>query len=156
VRELRLSSTFGALFSQAAAERVGIHSTDLETMDLLLTLGPMTAGELSRRTGLTSGATTRLIDRLEHEGFVRRLHDEADRRRVIIVPVEDNLAELGAVFEPLAEAMHRLWLTFDPQQQRTILEFTRRANAIAAAQNAALRALPPAGGRPTGAQPSST
>src|SRR5438128_11934236 len=58
-REMRLMSSFDALFSQAVAERVGMHATDIETMDLLNTLGPMTAGELAERTGLSSGATTR-------------------------------------------------------------------------------------------------
>src|SRR5919109_4895952 len=86
-REMRLMSSFDALFSQAVAERVGMHSTDIETMDLLNTLGPMTAGELSERTGLSSGATTRLIDRMERAGYVRRRPDQHDRRCVIVEPV---------------------------------------------------------------------
>jgi DNA-binding MarR family transcriptional regulator len=57
-------------------------------MDLLNTLGPMTAGELAGRTGLSSGATTRLIDRMERAGYVRRRSDEHDRRCVIVEPVE--------------------------------------------------------------------
>src|SRR5512146_1550131 len=83
-REMRLMSTFDALFSHAAAEHVGMHPTDIETIDLLNVLGPMSAGELSHLTGLSSGATTRLIDRVESAGLVRRRPDEHDRRRVII------------------------------------------------------------------------
>lgn len=142
MREMRVMSSFDALFSQAVAERVGMHSTDIETMDLLNTLGPMTAGELSERTGLTSGATTRLIDRLERVGYVRRCADEADRRCVIVEPVMENLEELGALFQPLADGMAALWSTFDDNELDVIIEFVRRNNVLVAEINAGLRAGP--------------
>ena len=139
-REMRLMSSFDALFSQAIAERVGMHSTDIETMDLLNTLGPMTAGELSERSGLTSGATTRLIDRLERAGYVRRQSDVADRRCVIIEPVPENLERLIALFQPLADGMAELWSRFDGHDLDVIVEFVRRSNAVVAEANARLRA----------------
>jgi DNA-binding MarR family transcriptional regulator len=139
-REMRLMSSFDALLSQAIAERVGMHSTDIETMDLLNTLGPMTAGELSRRSGLTTGATTRLIDRLERAGYVRRQVDEADRRCVIIAPVPENLERLGALFQPLIDGMTELWSRFDDNELDVIVEFARRSNALVAEVNARLRA----------------
>jgi DNA-binding MarR family transcriptional regulator len=143
-REVRLMSTFDALFSQAVGERVGMHSTDIETMDLLNTLGPMTAGELSQRTGLSSGATTRLIDRLERAGFVRRRHDEVDRRRIIIEVVPENCAPLAACFMPMAEGMIELWESFSDEELDVITEFVRRSNAIVAQVNARMRAGDPA------------
>lgn len=136
-------SSYDTLFSQAVAERTGMHSTDIETMDLLNTLGPMTAGELSARTGLSSGATTRLIDRLARAGYVRRAHDESDRRRVIIEPVLENLGPLGALFEPLAEGLARLWSSYSDDELAVILDFARRSNAFVTAQNALLRGLDP-------------
>jgi DNA-binding MarR family transcriptional regulator len=139
-REMRLMSSFDALLSQAIAERVGMHSTDIETMDLLNTLGPMTAGELSRRSGLSSGATTRLIDRLERAGYVRRQADEADRRCVIIAPVPENLARLVALFQPLIDGMTELWSRFDDDELDVIVEFARQSNALVAEVNARLRA----------------
>jgi len=144
LREVRLMSSFDALFSQAVAECVGMHSTDIETMDLLNTLGPMTPGELSRRTGLTSGATTRLIDRLERVGYVRRRPDEVDRRCVIIEPVDENLEQLGALFQPLAEGMAELWSKFNDDELEVIIKFVRQSNALTAEVNARLRARPPA------------
>ena len=140
-REMRLMSSFDALLSQAIAERVGMHSTDIETMDLLNTLGPMTAGELSRRSGLTSGATTRLIDRLERAGYVHRQVDVADRRCVIIAPVPENLERLIALFQPLIDGMTELWSTFDDDELDVIVEFARRSNALVAEVNARLRAV---------------
>jgi len=144
MREMRLMSSFDSLFSQAVAEQVGMHQTDIETMDLLNTLGPMTAGELSERTGLTSGATTRLIDRLERVGFVRRCADEADRRCVIIEPVHENLARLGTLFQPMADAMAELWSKLDDSELDVIIEFVRRNNAVVADINARMRSQPPA------------
>jgi DNA-binding MarR family transcriptional regulator len=140
MREMRLMSSFDSLFSQAVAERVGMHQTDIETMDLLNTLGPMTAGELSERTGLTSGATTRLIDRLERAGFVRRCAHEADRRCVIIEPVGDNLEQLGALFQPMAEGMESIWRTFSDDELDVIIRFVRQNNTKVAEINARLRA----------------
>jgi DNA-binding MarR family transcriptional regulator len=140
MREVRLMSSFDSLFSQAVAERVGMHQTDIETMDLLNTLGPMTAGELSARTGLSSGATTRLIDRLERAGYVRRRSDEADRRCVIIEPVPENLEQLGALFQPMADGLAELWSTFDNTELDVIIDFARRSNALTAELNARLRA----------------
>lgn len=142
-REMRLMSSFDALFSQAVAERVGMHSTDIETMDLLNTLGPMTAGELSQRTGLTSGATTRLIDRMERAGYVRRRPDERDRRCVIVEPVEENLGELGKLFEPLAEGLLGRWSKLSDEELDVIIDFVRGNNAIVAAVNARMRAQTP-------------
>ena len=142
---MRLMSSFDALLSHAIAKRAGVNPTDVETMDLLNTLGPMTAGELSRRTGLTTGATTRLIDRLARKGYVRRTPDESDRRRVVIEPIEENLAPLQALFDPVIERMNAAWATFSHEELASILDFVRKSNAAVAEANAELRsALPQA------------
>jgi DNA-binding MarR family transcriptional regulator len=133
-------SSFDALFSHAVAERVGVHATDIETMDLLNTLGTMTAGELSAHTGLSSGATTRLIDRLARKGYVRRTADEADRRRVLIEPIYENLGELADLFQPMLEGMDEVFSSFSDEQLATIVEFAQRSNAHVARINAELRA----------------
>jgi DNA-binding transcriptional ArsR family regulator len=143
MREIRLMSSFDALFSQAVAERVGMHSTDIETMDLLNTLGPMTAGELSKRTGLTSGATTRLIDRLERAGYVHRRPDESDRRRVVIAPAHEDPGGIGGLFQPLIDGMLSLWATFDDNELDVIIRFVRGSNQVTADVNARLRAGDP-------------
>ncbi len=145
MREMRLMSSFDSLFSQAVAERVGMHQTDIKTMDLLNTLGPMTAGELSERTGLTSGATTRLIDRLERVGFVRRCADAKDRRCVIIEPVMENLHQHGELFQPMADGMAKLWSKRDEHELDVIIDFVRQNNALVAEINARIRGKTPAG-----------
>jgi DNA-binding MarR family transcriptional regulator len=72
--------------SYAATEDVGVNPTDLGSLCLLLLHGPAPAGRLAELTGLTTGAVTGVIDRLEKGGFVRREADPADRRKVIVVP----------------------------------------------------------------------
>src|SRR5687767_15369378 len=72
------------LISDRVATRVGINSTDLECLDLLHLAGSTTAGQMSPRSGLTTGASTAMIDRHERAGYVRRRRD-ADDRRVVVV-----------------------------------------------------------------------
>src|SRR5260221_14723009 len=62
---LRKASAQGVLYSQAVAERLGINSTDLECLDIIQLRGPLTAGSLAEATGLTTGAVTGIVDRLE-------------------------------------------------------------------------------------------
>jgi DNA-binding MarR family transcriptional regulator len=142
MRETRLSSSLTVLFSQAVGERLGVHSTDIETMDLLHIYGPMTAGQLAERAGLTTGATTRLIDRLERAGFVKRRHDDSDRRRVIIEPSWERASTIMACFEPIARRMGQLWSSYSDEDLAIIIDFMQRANAIMAEENAALRGHP--------------
>src|SRR5579875_3784865 len=81
VAEFRRSSAYSVLFSQAVAVRLGVNSTDMECADLLFLNGPMTAGRLAGLTGLTTGAITGVINRLERRGWVQREADPSDRRR---------------------------------------------------------------------------
>src|SRR5262245_29900394 len=82
--EFRQLSVATIMFHQAIADRLGMNVTDHKCADLLERNGPMTAGELAEQTGLTTGAITGVIDRLEQAGFVRRAPDPGDRRRVIV------------------------------------------------------------------------
>ena len=91
---MRRASAQGAMFAKTVADRAGISSSDLECMDFLNVEGRMTAGRLAELTGLTTGAITGVVDRLEKAGFVRRERDEGDRRKVFITPVPARMAEI--------------------------------------------------------------
>src|SRR3954447_16148383 len=91
---VRKSSALGVIFGQAVAERAGISSSDLECLDFLNLEGRVTAGRLAELTGLTTGAITGVVDRLERAGYVRRERDESDRRKVFITTVPANIARL--------------------------------------------------------------
>src|SRR4051794_1476360 len=82
--EVRRSQLATDRFDQAVADALGVNRTDMRCLDVLEREGPVTAGRLAGSTGLTSGAITTVIDRLERGGFARRLRDPGDRRRVLV------------------------------------------------------------------------
>lgn len=124
---MRRSSAAGVLHSQAVAKKVGINSTDLECLDLILTGGPATAGEIGRRTGLTSGAVTGLIDRLERQGLVERMPDPADRRKVLVRARDDAVQRIGVHFEPMAAAFFDFIAGYSDEQLDLFADFAERA-----------------------------
>src|SRR3979411_191068 len=96
---LRRSSAQGVIFGQTVANVAGISGSDLECLDFLNLEGRVTAGRLAEVTGLTTGAITGVVDRLEKAGLVRRERDESDRRKVFIAPVPENIARIGKFYE---------------------------------------------------------
>jgi DNA-binding MarR family transcriptional regulator len=127
--EFRQLTTATILFHQTVADRLGMHVTDHKCADILLRGGPITAGELALRTGLTTGAITGVIDRLEKAGFVRRAKDPNDRRRVIIEPFTERIErEIGPLFESMARAMAELCAHYSTQELQVVRDFTARAH----------------------------
>lgn len=146
IRELRLMSANSVMYSQATADKAGLHSTDMETLDHLLLRGPMTAGALSELTGLTTGTMTALIDRLERAGYVRRERGERDRRQVLVVPnVEKIEADLTPITSSLGVAVYAMMQGYTESELQVVLRFLREGNAIALGEIAALRGKGEAG-----------
>lgn len=146
-RELRRVTSLSVLFSHAVAERLGLHPTDLECLGFLFEEGAVPAGRLAELTGLTTGAVTRLIDRLEQAGYVRREPDPRDRRRVLVRPVRERGPELAHHFEPMGRAMAALYARYSDAELALVLDFARQAAAVAQEQAARLRAAAAPGGR---------
>src|SRR5215207_5479243 len=94
-------------FDDAVAARLGLNRTDLRGLDWLFD-GPLAVGELGAATGLTSAATTALIDRLEQKGFVARVRDAADRRKVLIEMTAQGRQRVGAFYGPLVREGNQL------------------------------------------------
>jgi DNA-binding MarR family transcriptional regulator len=137
---LRRSSAAGILFQQAVAERLGLNTTDHKCLDLLVQMGPVTAGRLAELTGLTTGAITGVVDRLERAGFVRRERDPHDRRRVILQPVRERVEEVGPIFDSLSRAARSLCARYSVEELAVILDFNRRSLDLMREQAARLRA----------------
>jgi DNA-binding MarR family transcriptional regulator len=130
--QIRHSSVNFVMFSQVVANKVGLHSTDNECLDYLLLNGPATAGQLAEFTGLTTGAVTAMIDRLEKAGFVSREHDKQDRRRVIVIPNEAKVnAELMPHVMPMGIASAALCAEFSEEELEIVQRFLTKANAMA-------------------------
>jgi DNA-binding MarR family transcriptional regulator len=135
-------STWTVMFHQVASLRLGLHPTDGKALHLLQEMGSITAGELAMLTGLTTGAITGVLDRLEQHGFVRRAADPQDRRRVVIelVPEAMNRPELAAIYGPLAEAtIQDLLARYDDEALALVLDFVQRGAVLMQQQTARLR-----------------
>jgi DNA-binding MarR family transcriptional regulator len=120
---VRRSSAQGVIFGQTVANVAGISGSDLECLDFLNLEGRVTAGRLAELTGLTTGAITGVVDRLEKAGLVRRERDEADRRKVFIAIVPENVAAIGRFYVPMQQAMLKLWSTYSDAELRLLLRF---------------------------------
>src|ERR1700755_1415060 len=120
---VRRSSALGVIFGQTVADYVGISSFDLECLDFLNLEPRVTAGRLAELTGLTTGAITGVVDRLEKAGLVRRERDDTDRRKVFIAVVPENVAKIGRFYVPMQQAMHKLWSTYSEAELRLLLRF---------------------------------
>ncbi len=149
---LRRSSAQGVLFSQAVAERLGIASSDLECLDILILRGVATAGELADATGLTTGAITGVVDRLEAAGFARRARDPRDRRKVLVRPLPAVWRRIAPLYESLQRAMVALWSEYSDADLALLADFTTRSHEVMVHETARLRALAPprSGGRRAG------
>lgn len=142
-RSVRITSAQSNLFSQAVADRLGINGSDLECLDLIALKGPVTAGELARETGLTSGAITGLIDRLEKAGYARRMRDAEDRRRVLVEPRMDRIERrIAPLYASLAGAMAALWSGYDDRQLEFLVAFIDRSGAVMREEIGKLRSAP--------------
>jgi DNA-binding MarR family transcriptional regulator len=139
-QEFRQFATATVLFHQAIADRLGMHVTDHKCLDILVRTGPIPAGELAERTGLTTGAITGVIDRLEKAGFVQRIKDPNDRRRVVIEPFADRIEkEIAPLFKSLAPAMADLCAQYGTRELTVIRDFIAGVQRIAYEQIAKLR-----------------
>ena len=138
---MRRSSAQGVLFGQTVANVAGISGSDLECLDFLNLEGRVTAGRLAEVTGLTTGAITGVVDRLEKAGLVRRERDEADRRKVFIVTVPENVARIGRFYVPLQQGMQKLWGTYSDAELQLLLRFTSQGQKTMREATEALKAM---------------
>jgi DNA-binding MarR family transcriptional regulator len=135
-----------AAFFRAVASRIGVTVTDMQVIESLASTGPSTAGQLAELTGLTTGAITGMLNRLEEAGLVRRERDPEDGRKVIvrINPDSDQMRGLGAILN----AVHKVWeeqtAHYDDEQIAFLVDFLKRANAVAKQEILWLREPPQA------------
>lgn len=114
------------LHGQAGASAVGLGGTDLYALSVLGAAGSMTPGELASRTGLTTGATTRLIDRLECDGHVRRIPDGGDRRKVRVEPTGRPVGLDDAV-DPARRLVGEILQGYSAEELATLFDYFARA-----------------------------
>ena len=131
-REARRIGTLATLHNHAIAELLAMHPTDQQCLDLLDWAEPLTAGQIADHLGLTTGAVTGLLDRLEAGRWVRRERDPTDRRRVLVRIRQDHGPEAWEAYRPLAEAIEAYWASLSDADLEIVVGFLEFGNAAIA------------------------
>jgi DNA-binding MarR family transcriptional regulator len=138
IEEVRRSQSATARFDQAVGDALGLNRTDMRCLDTIDREGAVPAGRLAEETGLTSGAITTVIDRLERAGFARRVPDPGDRRRVLVelTPAARDIAQ--SFYAPHMAEAERLFNRYTLEQLEMLLEFVRNSREFNEREAAAL------------------
>lgn len=136
------------LLSQSVADRLKINTTDLQCLAVVMSAGPLTAGQIAESTGLTTGAITGVVDRLEKAGLVQRESDPADRRRVVVraLPGDVIAAREPAVrdaFARLQSAAAEEYESYSDRELQLIIDALARAHPVLLDQVSHLRGVAP-------------
>ncbi|MGG1659235.1 MarR family winged helix-turn-helix transcriptional regulator [Brevibacillus sp. NRS-1366] len=134
LQELRQNSARAVMFHQLISEKLGLNATDHKCLDFLNRTGPVTAGQLSQLTGLTTGAVTSVIDRLEEAGYVVRDKDPNDRRRVVVKAAPENATQISTLFDSVMQSTLKLMSQYSEQEMLVILAFIRQLNEMTLAE----------------------
>jgi DNA-binding MarR family transcriptional regulator len=137
---MRRAGSIMQLLGQVSADRIGINATDLNCLNIVALTGHLTAGELAQQTGLSTASITGVLDRLEEGGFVRRVRDPHDRRRVLVaLAAGPGLSKIAPTFGPVVKAWRATAATYSDDELRLLLEFQGKLEEIMRGQLARLR-----------------
>jgi DNA-binding MarR family transcriptional regulator len=114
---MREQSALTVMFHTKVAAQMGLSATDEKCLDLAMRAqGPVTAGRIAELSGLSTGAVTGVIDRLERAGFVRRVRDPHDRRKVLVEVTPGDLARFEQLFGKARESLVEVLSHFDEDE----------------------------------------
>lgn len=131
IQEYRACGNQDNAFDSVAAERLGVGETDLRCLNIIENGRGLTAGELARAAGLTAGAVTGVVDRLEKRGYARRVDDPFDRRRVRIEVTPEFYRSAERLWGPVAADWHTtLQRQFTSGELELIIRFLRSVNEL--------------------------
>jgi DNA-binding MarR family transcriptional regulator len=124
----RKMSTQTVFLHQAIAQGVGLNATDTKCIDLILCApgGSVTAGWIAEATGLTTGAVTHILDRLEKREFIERVRHTQDRRKVLIRVRPESIAPLAPKYEAIGKAYMRLLEEYSDTDLQLIYEYLEK------------------------------
>jgi DNA-binding MarR family transcriptional regulator len=136
----RKVSTQTVFLHQAIAQSIGLNATDTKCVDLILSgeEGSVTAGWLSEATGLTTGAITHILDRLEKLQVIERVRDTRDRRKIFVRVRPESLLPVYPKYEEIGKAYLELAERYDDHDLRVICDYMERACEVSKAQLARL------------------
>jgi MarR family transcriptional regulator, organic hydroperoxide resistance regulator len=128
-RAVRLFIAGSSLFGQTVAETLGLHPTDMQFLNLLDLLGPMTPGALAQRSGLSRGGVTIVVDRLVKAGYVKRGAMPGDRRSLLVSICRSRQKRVTTNYESARRQLERAIEGFTDKELETVLRFFVAVNA---------------------------
>jgi DNA-binding MarR family transcriptional regulator len=137
-RQTRRLGNASAAFTQAVAGGAGLAPNDVQCLAFLAEAGASPAGRLAELTGLSAGATTRMVDRLAQAGYVRRLADPADRRHVLVELVPERAGTVAERVAALRRRIDEASAEFSDERLREVATFLTRAVEVVLAETARL------------------
>lgn len=120
---LRNFTTSAVLAANSIAQKVGMGMNELKCAELLVRMGPMSAGKLAELAGLTTGAITGIVDRLEKAGWAKRVADSNDRRRVIIHPGPQETEAVDGLYNSYMDSLTNLLAGYSDDELVLMTEF---------------------------------
>ena len=139
--ERRVLGSANDIADQAVADYHGVNRTDARCLDIIERLGGVTAGRLARESGLSTGAVTTVLDRLERAKLARRTSDPKDRRRVLVEMTPAARAANEELSRPLVEAATEQLLRYSEEELALLREYHRTSRALTEAHTERVRAL---------------
>ena len=130
IAEGRAAQTASDVLDEAAVGVMGINRTDGRCLEIMERSGGLTAGRLASESGLTTGAVTAVLDRLEQAGYVRRVRDEQDRRRVLVELTPEGHALGGEIYRPLADMARAVLETYTEDHLIAIRDYLRAVREL--------------------------
>jgi DNA-binding MarR family transcriptional regulator len=119
-----------ALFRNAIGKKLGLNTTDFEGLDLIFYRGTTTPSELSKYTGLSSGSTTVMIDRLERAGLVKRERNPDDRRGTLVVIDKEGAHRVRHFFTSARVAQNELLDSYSVAELELLSNFFKESTAM--------------------------
>jgi DNA-binding MarR family transcriptional regulator len=130
IRGAREYSIGTVLFHQAVGQLLGVNVTDMKCLDIMTLKGSASPSELAEHTGLSTGATTAMLDRLENAKLIERRPHPTDRRATLVVLSQEAMRKLPAMFESLAKAMETLVLGYSEKELKVLVDFFAKVDVL--------------------------
>ena len=126
--------------NQSVGDHVGLGPVDMEFVDLIARMSPVTPGELAARSGLSPATVTGILDRLEKDGWILRERDTEDRRKVLIKARLERTPELGRLFAPMLGRMSEVLKGYSDDDLEVVVGFLKQVREAGDGAVAELRA----------------
>ena len=130
IRGAREYSIGTVLFHQAVGQLLGVNVTDMKCLDIMTLKGSASPSELAEHTGLSTGATTAMLDRLENAKLIERRPHPTDRRATLVVLSQEAMRKLPAMFESLAKSMETLVLGYSEKELKVLVDFFAKVDVL--------------------------